>query len=111
MMGNYKNSNWSSYQFVGIKLREHQNTRDNLLKGDFKELDSLNYPSELIGVVKQLLSQEPSQRPSAEGLLTTFLQKGIQKDLKEEKKNNEVLKANVDELKTKLGIKKRKNSF
>jgi len=96
---------------MGIKLREHQNTRDSLLKGDFKELDSLNYSSELIGVVKQLLSQEPSQRPSAEGLLTTFLQKGIQKDLKEEKKNNEVLKANVDELKTKLGIKKRKNSF
>ena len=82
-----------------------------MLKGDFKELDSLNYSSELIGVVKQLLSQEPSQRPSAEGLLATFLQKGIQKDLKEEKKNNEVLKANVDELKTKLGIKKRKNSF
>lgn len=57
-----------------------------------------------------MMSLNPEARPSANELLTNFLQSEIELELKWEKKQNKGLKRQIKDLEEQLGIR-RKNSM
>lgn len=57
-----------------------------------------------------MLSSNPDYRPSADELLTTFLQSEVDLELKWEKRQNRALKKQIREMEDQLGIR-RKNSM
>lgn len=57
-----------------------------------------------------MLSSNPEDRPSADDLLTTFLQSEIDLELKWEKRQNKILKKQIRDMEDQLGIR-RKNSM
>ena len=56
-----------------------------------------------------MLSADPEERPSAESLLNGLLKKDIQNEIINERRNNHILKANVEGLKAKLGLRRKKS--
>ena len=83
---------------IGDEIPKNGPEWHELRNGYLPKLDELNnYSNSLKGIVRNMMNSKSELRPSANTLLTNYLQSEIELELKWEKTQNELLKKKIKE--------------